>query len=591
MLYGKKYLLVFAELYVSDGFPPFSFTARQVLYQVQGKSSLASFGRRGEIMYDLVIRGGKIIDGIGNPWFRGDVAVEDGRIVEISRLRLSGAERTIEADGLIVCPGFIDMHSHSDLSVFFNPKLESSIRQGITTSVVGNCGLSLAPINPERKALLIKEASSILPICEKLRIDWTGFDEYLSKLEKTEISKNLAPLVGHGTVRIAVMGLENRDPTCEEMAEMKRLVAEAMEAGAFGLSSGLIYSPGVFSKTDELVELCKVVAKYGGIYASHIRSERARLIEAVKEAISIGEKAGVPVQISHHKAAGRHSWGRTTETLRLMEEARARGVDVTCDQYPYRAGMTSLSTLLPPWVHEGGVDEMLKRLRSPEDRERIRKEIKQLSAEWENLAADCGWENIYVSSVRSERNRHLEGRSMAEIAEIRGEDEFTALCNLLVEEEGRAAMVIFIMDEQDIRRVMKSRLQMFGTDSWASAPFGDLRFGKPHPRFYGTYPRVLGRYVRDEKVLTLEEAVRKMTSFPAQKLGLTDRGLLKPGMWADIVVFDPEKIRDTATYSDPHRYSEGIECVIVNGEIVIEKEEHIGVSAGKVLRRESAIKK
>ena len=540
-------------------------------------------------MFDLIIKKGKIIDGTGNPWFKGDLGIKNGKIEKIGHLDLSKAEKTLDADGLIVCPGFIDMHSHSDISVFFNPKLESTIRQGITTSVVGNCGLSLAPVNPSRKGLLIKEISSLLPPCEELKIDWCEFAEYLARLEGIGISANIATLVGHGTVRMAVMGLENRDPTSEELEEMKSLVAEAMEAGAFGLSTGLIYPPGMYSKTDELIELCKVVAKYGGIYASHIRSERAMLIEAVKEAITIGERAKIPVEISHHKAAGKPNWGKTKETLKLMEEARARGVDVTCDQYPYNAGMTSLATLLPPWVHEGGMAKLLERLRSREEREKIRKEMEESPAGWENFIADCGWENIYVSSVFSEKNKPLEGKNLAEIAKIRGQDEFTVLCDLLLEEEGRVSMVVFAMNEEETRRVMRSRLQMVGTDAWASAPYGVLNVGKPHPRFYGTYPRILGRYVREEGILTWEEAIRKMTSFPAQRLGLMDRGLLRPGMWADIVIFDPMKIIDKATYQDPHQYPEGIEYVLVNGRIVIEKGEHANIPAGKVLRLKGSV--
>jgi len=535
-------------------------------------------------LFDVIIKDGKIIDGSGNPWFNRDVGIKNGKIAKIGRLAHSEAEKIIDAKGYVVCPGFIDMHSHSDLSVFFNPKLESTIRQGITTLVVGNCGISLAPINPEMKDLLMKEISSFLPICEELEMDWIKFDEYLSRLEEIGVSANIATLVGHGTVRIAAMGLEDRDPARKEMEEMKSLVAEAMEAGAFGLSTGLIYPPGTYSKTDEIIELCKVVAKYGGIYASHIRSERAGLIEAVKEALTIGEKAKIPVEISHHKAAGRSNWGKTVETLKLMEEARAGGVDVTCDQYPYNAGMTSLATLLPPWIREGGIDKMLERLRNPEERERAREEMRQSSKEWENLVADCGWENIYVSAVSSDKNKPLEGKSLAEIAKIRGKDEFTVLCDLLIEEKGRVAIILFIMDKDDIRRVMRSRLQMVGTDCWASAPYGILRVGKPHPRFYGTYPRILGRYVREEGVLTLEEAVRKMTSLPAQRLGLMDRGLLRPGMWADIVIFDPDRVIDKATYQNPHQYPEGIEYVLVNGKIVVEKREHKGIPAGKILR-------
>jgi N-acyl-D-aspartate/D-glutamate deacylase len=535
-------------------------------------------------MFDIVIKGGRIIDGTGNPWFKADVCVKDGKIAKVGRLSHVNAEKVIDAKGLIVSPGFIDMHSHSDFSVIFNPKAESTIRQGVTTLVVGNCGMSLAPVNPAREDLLMRYISPFLPPGEKLEIKWSTFSEYLKHQEKFGVSSNIANLVGHGTVRIAVMGFEERTPTKEELGEMKMLVAEAMEAGAFGMSTGLIYPPGIYSKTEELIELAGVVAKYGGIYTSHIRGEGTTLIEAVKEAIEIGEEGKLPIEISHHKAAGKPQWGKSKETLRLMEEARERGVEVTCDQYPYKAGMTSLVTLLPPWAHQGGMNKLLERLRSPEEREKMRRNIEEGIPGWENFAASCGWENIYVSSVKTEKNKPLEGKNIAEIAKIMGKpDEFTALCELLLEEEGAATMVLFMMDEEDIRRIMKHPLSMVGSDSWSVAPYGILGVGKPHPRFYGTYPKILGEYVRENKTLSLEEAIRKMTSLPAQKIGLWNRGLLREGTWADIVIFNPDTVKDKATYQDPHQYPEGIEYVLVNGQIVVELGEHTGILTGKIL--------
>ena len=307
-------------------------------------------------------------------------------------------------------------------------------------------------------------------------------------------------------------------------------------------------------------------------------------MEAVKEAITIGEEAGLPVQISHHKAAGKVNWGKTVETLKMMEEARERGVDVTFDQYPYSAAMTTLATLLPPWAHEGGMEKTLERLRNPSQREKMRKDIEQGILGWQNWIGDCGWDNITVSSVVSERNKFLEGKNLTEIAALRKKDEFTALCDLLLEEQGNATMVMHAMNEEDVRRVMKHHLQMIGTDAWSVAPYGVLGGGKPHPRFYGTYPRVLGKYVREEKVLTLEEAVRKGTSFPAQRLQLEDRGMIREGFWADLVIFNPARILDKATFTDPHNYPEGIEYVLVNGEVVLEKESHNGKLAGKILK-------
>jgi N-acyl-D-amino-acid deacylase len=527
------------------------------------------------IMFDAIVKNGKVVDGTGNPWFKADVGIESGRIVKVGYLGSVDAERIIDANGLAVCPGFVDAHSHSDMTIPFGPKVESAIKQGVTTMVTGNCGISLAPVNPAKENLLMRYIAPFLPPGGRLKVEWRTFEEYLKKMEESGIASNVAPLAGHGTVKIAVMGFEDRPSTEEELEEMRALVSEAMRSGALGMSTGLIYAPGSYSKTDEIVELAKVVAKHGGVYASHIRNEGATLIEAMEEAIEIGERAHVPVEIAHHKASGRAFWGKTLESLKLMEEARARGVDVTCDQYPYEAGMTSLVMLLPPWAHEGGMDKLLGRLRNPEDREKLRKEL-------ENMV--YGWEDIYVGYVETEKNKPLEGKNFVKIAKARGTDEFTALCDLLLEENGVASMVAFSMGEGDIRRVMRHRLQMVGSDSWAVAPYGILGAGKPHPRFYGTFPKILGKYVRKEKVLTLEEAVRKMTSFSAQRFGLRDRGLVRDGSWADLVVFNPETVNDRATYQDPHQFPEGIEYVIVNGKIVVEKGEHTGVLAGKVLR-------
>ena len=534
--------------------------------------------------HDAIIRNACIIDGSGNPWFKGDLAIYAGKIAKIGRLPTQPAERTIDAQGQFVCPGFIDIHSHSDVTIPFNRLVESSVRQGITTMVVGSCGISVAPVEKKNEHLLQRYISPFLPSEQKLKMEWSSFGEYLKWQEKKGCSTNIVGLVGHGTIRIAAMGFEERRPTNAELQEMKNLVEEAMRSGAFGMSTGLIYPPGIFSETTELIELSKVVAKYEGVYFSHIRGEGATLLEAVKEAITIGEEAGLPVQISHHKAAGKVNWGKTVETLKMMEEARERGVDVTFDQYPYSAAMTTLATLLPPWAHEGGMEKTLERLRNPSQREKMRKDIEQGILGWQNWIGDCGWDNITVSSVVSERNKFLEGKNLTEIAALRKKDEFTALCDLLLEEQGNATMVMHAMNEEDVRRVMKHHLQMIGTDAWSVAPYGVLGGGKPHPRFYGTYPRVLGKYVREEKVLTLEEAVRKGTSFPAQRLQLEDRGMIREGFWADLVIFNPARILDKATFTDPHNYPEGIEYVLVNGEVVLEKESHNGKLAGKILK-------
>jgi len=537
------------------------------------------------LSYDLIIRGGKVVDGAGNPWYRGDVAVADGRIAAVGRLD-ADADRVIDASDLVVAPGFVDAHSHSDSNTLIYPQMESTVMQGITTVVAGQCGSSIAPVNPDLREVLEREAAAWLPEGVEFKITWTTFDEYLREEEKSGLGANIAHLVGHGAVRVAGMGFDARDPTDEELERMRGLVAEAMEAGAFGLSTGLIYPPGVYARTEEIIELAKVVARYGGIYDSHIRGEGRNLLKALEEAITIGEKAGLPVEISHHKASNREVWGKSVETLRMMDEARGRGVDITCDQYPYRAGATSLVTLLPPWVHAGGTERLLERLRDPELRKRIRREIEEGVPGWENFAGDLGWKNIYVTSVKTEANKPVEGKNLSEIREMRGDpDEFTSLYKLLLEEEGAAGMIIFSMNEDDVRRIMRSPLHMVGTDASSCAPTGITSHGKPHPRHYGTYPRILGRYVREYGILRLEEAIRKMTSLPAQRFGLLDRGLLRPGMRADIAVFNPDTIIDKATYQDPHLFPEGIEYVIVNGVITVDTGKYTGALAGKTLRK------
>ena len=536
--------------------------------------------------YDLIISKGRVVDGAGNPWYRGDLAVSEGRIAAVGVLAEAEAERVIDAGGMVVAPGFVDAHSHSDAETLIYRQMEGTVMQGITTVVAGQCGSSLAPIDPELREELERRAAGSMPPEVEFKFTWITFDEYLKEEEKSGLGANVAHLVGHGAIRTAAVGFDARDPTEEELEEMRRLTAEAMEAGAFGLSTGLIYPPGIFARTEEIIELAKVAARYGGVYDSHIRGEGKTLLRAVEEAITIGERAGLPVQISHHKAAAREVWGKSVETLRMMEEARGRGVDVTLDQYPYRAGATGLVSLLPPWAHDGGVEKLLERLRDPEQRERMRRDIEKGLPDWQNFAGEAGWENIYVTYVKTEANRAVEGRNLSEIREMRGDpDEFTSLHRLLLEEEGAGGMIIFMMEEDDIRRIMQHPLHMVGTDAGSVAPTGIMSRGKPHPRHYGTYPRILGRYVREQGLLRLEEAVRKMTSLPAQRFGLLDRGLLRPGMWADITVFNPETVIDKATFKDPHQFPEGIEYVIVGGQVTVDGGEYTGALAGRTLRK------
>jgi len=537
--------------------------------------------------YDLAIKNGKLVEGTGNPWFKGDVAIKGERIVKVGKVDPSSAKRAIDASGNIVSPGFIDVHSHSDFSLIFDPRAESTIRQGITTLVVGQCGMSLAPINRKFENLLRRYASPFLPD-PNIKISWTTFKQYLANMQRLRTTSNTVYLVGHGTVRIAAMGFAEREPNRKELESMKTMVAEAMKAGAVGMSTGLIYPPGVFSKTEELIELTRVVANYGGRYFSHIRGEGPTLIDAVKEAIKIGEKSGTPTHISHHKAAGREVWGKLKETLQLMEEARGRSVDVTYDQYPYIAGMTSLATLLPPGAHEGGMDKLLGRLHDDETWMKIRREMEAGASSREDLLQEAGWERIVVSSVKSKSLKHVEGKNLAEITRMLGKpDEFTTLRDLLLEDRGRTTMITFSMDEADVEYAMGGRYHMVGTDAWSVSPTGPLSSGKLHPRFYGTYPRILGQYVRTKHLLTLEDAVRRMTSLPAQRVGLKDRGILREGFYADIVIFDPERIIDRATFDQPAQFSKGIENVIVAGQIVVDSGELTSARPGKVLLRKN----
>ena len=435
-------------------------------------------------MYDLVIKNGLVIDGSGNPWFKADIAVKDGKIVEIGEVPRSKADEVIDAAGLIVCPGFIDMHSHSDFFLLVNPKAESKIRQGVTTEVIGNCGASIFPILPRKVEIFMKRVGVL---AKEVTWDWRTFDDYVKKLENRGVAVNVAPLIGHGTIRINVMEFENRAPTKDELDEMKALLEDALKSGAFGMSTGLIYTPGSYAKTEEIIELAKVASKYGGIYASHIRSESKWLLEAVKEAIRIGKEAEIPVEISHLKSAGKKNWGKVKEALKIIEAARDEGIEITCDFYPYTAGSTGLAACLPPWAHEGGLEEMLKRLQDPSVRAKIKEDIEKGLPGWENLAGTAGWESIVVAYC--EKNKQYEGLSIAEIADRRSVSPFDAAFDLLVEEEGVVGIILHMISEDDMRYVMKHPLTMVGTDGSCYAPYGSLARGKPHPRNYGTFPR------------------------------------------------------------------------------------------------------
>ncbi len=538
--------------------------------------------------YDLAVVGGMVVDGSGRPAIRADVGVEGGKISEVGSIHPDEAVLSIDASGLVVAPGFIDMHSHSDLDLLVNPRAESMIRQGVTTEVVGNCGGSVATALGLARESIRRRARNL-----GLELNWSTFGEYLDRLDKG-VANNVAPLVGHGTVRSCVMDLEERAPTAGELEDMKGLVADAMADGAFGMSSGLVYPPGRYAGTEELVELCRVVAEYRGVYASHIRGERETMLQAVEEAIAIGERSGVSVQISHHPAKI-GAWGTSPRTLAMMDEASGRGVDVMCDLHPYIAGATGLSAILPPWAQAGGAERVVERLRDPELREKMKEDMiedRVPGPGHSGLAKRGMWDKILITT-------HTEdwpiGRTIADIAEERVVDPFDAYFDLVEASEAQGGILGFYYREEDIRNVLLSPRSVIGSDGHALAPYGVLGRGRNHPRSYGTFPMIFRKYVRGESrpeltydegaaIMSLEEAVRKMTSLPARKLGIEGRGLIETGNWADLVVFDPDRIADMATYLDPYRYPQGIGHVIVNGTPVIEDGEHTGALPGKALR-------
>jgi N-acyl-D-amino-acid deacylase len=529
-------------------------------------------------MYDLLLSNARIVDGSGSPSFKGDVALEGNKIQAVGDLTTASARRKLDMDGAVVAPGFIDLHSHSDIDLPDFPRGESMITQGITTQLVGNCGLSPFPVVSERADMLTNFVFFGRP---PLDFEWNDAATFMAYLDNLPLAGNVALQVGHGAVRIAAMGYDERVPSEAELSTMQKLVAEAFEAGVFGFSSGLIYVPGSYSQTPELIALAAVGKRYGGFYSSHIRGEGQTLLEAVEEALTIGREAGVGVQLSHHKAAGKNNWGKIKTSLQMIDQARAAGQDVQADQYPYTAGSTTLTALLPQWAMEGGVTAMKQRLHDPATYARIKTAI--YNEDPQSGASQFPIDTIVIARVaNSSPFKRFEGMYVTEIARTRDEDPVDTALTLLRDETEGVQIVVFIMSEDDVKEVMRHPQVSVGTDGAGINPGAG---GKPHPRTYGTFPRVLGHYVREEKVLSLEEAVRKMTSLPARRLGRSDLGLVRPGYQADLVVFDPDQIEAGATYQDPHQYARGIHYVIVNGQIVIENGLDTGAKAGRVLRR------
>ena len=532
--------------------------------------------------YDLLIIHGHILDGTGSPWFEGSVAIKDAKIADLGRLPDTAAKRVIDAAGLVVAPGFIDLHSHSDFTLLVDGKAQSKIRQGVTTEVIGesaSAGPILGPAVPDFD-------NGTAPLTQKdgLKRDWTTLGEYFARAERQGIAVNIASYVGSGQVRLDVMGNVNRAPTAEELASMEALVEHSMREGAVGVASGLIYAPNMFAKTDELIELSRVAARYGGLYTSHIRGEGSNGREALREAIEIAEKAGLPGHILHFKMNGEANWGRMDELIQLIQSARDHGIDITADQYPYTAGMTSLQQCLPPKYLEGTSGDVVARLADPKARDEIRSAIANGLPGWDNNEVkDCGgWHGVLLASCSRPENKQYEGKRMDEVARMMGKDPVDALCDLLIAEHATPMAIYFSMSEADVELAMRQPWVGVGSDGAAVDP--SMAFmGRPHPRFYGTFPRVLGVYVREKGVLTLPDAVRKMTSLPAAIMGFRDRGLLRPAMAADLTIFDPKTVTDRATYENPSQYPDGIPYVIVNGTVVIDQGRHTGAKPGRVL--------
>lgn len=522
---------------------------------------------------DYTIQWGTVIDGTGAVRFPADVLIRDGKIEAVAP-NLPPVGEIIGATGMIVCPGFIDMHTHSQLMLFMEPDLPSKVAQGITTELFGQDGLGTFPVVPEVTDLWRTHLSG-LDGNPPIPWNWRDADQYLNQLPRPAL--NIATLVGHGNVRLCVMGMEDRVATDEELRQMGNLLEQSLKEGAFGMSTGLIYVPCAYADMRELVYLNRIVAKYGGIFVTHMRNEGDYIWSALDEVFEVSRASGVHLHISHLKVSGRNNWGKASRLIQRIEEGRARGLKITADQYPYEAGSTMLGALLPIWAHAGGVEQLRRRLQDPEALNRMKTEMEQGIPGKRSMVLEAGYDRILISYTASDRNKDLEGRTLMDIAQLWKVEPFDAVVRLLLEEDFAVGMITFLIGEEDIQTILRAPWRVMGTDG--------LLGGKPHPRVYGSCPRILGHYSRDLGILTLEEAIYKMTGLPAEILQLTDRGVLKPGKAADVVIFNPQTIRDRATYENPRQYPEGISYVFVNGRPVIAKGRFTGERPGQLLRR------
>jgi N-acyl-D-amino-acid deacylase len=553
-----------------------SFSALLCAFVNVSSKGLDTAGARQDPPYDVLITGGSVIDGDGGPAVRADVGIRNERIARVGDLRDAAAARRIDATGLVVAPGFIDIHNHSDFTILSEPKAESMIRQGVTTMVLGE-SRSAGPIKPG-----VNDAGA----SGDVRVDWTTLAEYFARLERQHMATNIASYVGEEQVWTYVKGYRQSPATPREVDEMKKLVAQAMAEGAMGLSTSLLMPPSSLATTDNLIELAKVAKQAGGIYSSHIRDEGEGVFRAVDEAIAVGKGADIRVDIIHMKIAHKKLWGRASDIVAMVQNARDSGFDIRANVYPYTAGQNNLSSIIPPWAHDGGRVKLLERLRDPKLRARMRTEIVNGLPNWYNhyLATGEGWGGMLLVSLHAERNKPFQGKRMSELIAARGGDPVDVLFDVLLEENGSVPAVFFHHSEQDMQFILKQSWTSIGSDGSAVSVDGPSGRSHPHPRYYGTFPRVLGRYARELKVLTLPEAIKKMTSMNADKLGIKDRGRLREGAWADVVIVDADRVVDRATFENPHQYPIGIPYVIVNGLVTIDRERHTGALAGRVIR-------
>src|ERR1700720_2089804 len=535
--------------------------------------------------FDVIIKGGTLYDGTGGEGHVADVAIRGDRIVRVGDFASAVAKMVVDATGLVVAPGFINMLSWSTESLIQDGRSQSEIRQGVTTEIMGE-GESMGPMNDRVREFMLKQQADI-----KYDITWKTLAEYLQFLEKRGISCNVASFIGATTIRENVIGFDDRPPTPQELDQMRELVRKEMEAGALGIGTSLIYPPAFYAKTDELIELCKVAAKYQGKYISHMRSEGNRLLEAFDELVRISREAGIPAEVYHIKAAGQQNWNKVDNFLTRIEAAQKEGLNIRANMYTYTAAGTGLDACLPPWTENGGYPALFKRLRDPATRKQIAAEVSKDSDEWENLYVGAGSpDKILLEGFKSQKLKSLTGKTLAEVAEMRGKDPIETIMDLISEDESRIDTIYFVMSEENVKKEIVKPWISFGSDEASQAPEGVFLKSNPHPRAYGNFARVLGKYVRDEKVITLPEAVRRLSALPATNLGLDHRGFVQDGMFADVVVFDPATIADRATFDKPHQYAVGMKHVFVNGVQVLKDGDHTGAKPGRALAGPGKVK-